>query len=246
MANSRRKQVLQAIQQIRAFHQMGRESVRERSGRGTYRDRAIDQEAEARELNADAVRKMRQFADPEAGYTPDELSELCRMIKTVQVDQDEHEGIFNRTHVIRLLTVRPKRRRAKLQTEAIEQGWTCAELEAEIARRFGTRRHGGRRRRVARGEAELMTQIERMCEEWRRWHEELTRLLKEGDQEKEPVLSAKVRRQVDDASEQLLGLQKTVVGQLGKIQPDRELRYAFKEKDAPSQNGTSRKRSRSK
>ena len=60
-------------------------------------------------------RKARQFADPVEGYSLARLKELCRLITTIQTDQDDTHRIVMRTHVLRLLTVRWSLR-AKLQT----------------------------------------------------------------------------------------------------------------------------------
>jgi hypothetical protein len=63
----------------------------------------------------------------------------------------------------------PKRWRAGLQATAIGEGWSLAELQAQIAVRYGNRRDGGRKRRVPADALALTAQIEKLCENWRRW-----------------------------------------------------------------------------
>ena len=86
----------------------------------------------------------------------------------MQPGQDDGLAVFGRTHVIRLLSVRPRSTRAKLQRMAVVNGWSTSRLEAEIARRFGTRRDGGRRRAIPADAVGLLTQVEGMCETWGR------------------------------------------------------------------------------
>ena len=62
----------------------------------------------------------------------------------------------------------PKPRRPALQRAAIRGAWSTARLEAEIAARFGSRRSGGRKRRVPQDADGLLVQIEGTCEAWRR------------------------------------------------------------------------------
>src|SRR6185436_18409035 len=98
------------------------------------------------DVNPDTLRKARQFADPVEGYTAKELKELCVLIDQVQSCQDPRLPLFTKTHVIRLLSVRSRTQRKHLQQKAVRQAWSIAQLKGEIAKRYGTRREGGRRR----------------------------------------------------------------------------------------------------
>ena len=167
MTQTRRQQVAAAVKAIRAFHALGRSLPPAASPKEAYGRRLIADEAERRGVNPDTARKARQFADPVAGYTTAELNEVCRLIKAVQAEQAEG-AVFRRTHLIRVLTV-PKPDRPAFQEEAIRGGWSTAELEARIAARYGVRRDGGRRLRRPRDAADLLAQIDRLCETWRRW-----------------------------------------------------------------------------
>jgi hypothetical protein len=222
--------VAEAVRKIRAFYDLGSAIPRKQPHRNAYSQHVVEAEAERHDTNEDYVRKARQFADPVEGYSRQELDELCRHIKCVQPGQDDREAIFGTTHLLRLLTVRPKRRRAALQRRAIEGGWSVSELKLEIARSFGTRRDGGRRRRIPSDRTAFLAQLERMAEEWRRWQAELSRepgageaghvLLEELPQE--------VRRRIAAASAAVWRLQQAVVAELAQAQPHRASRLIFR------------------
>src|SRR5262249_39793310 len=68
------------------------------------------------------------------------------------------------------VTVPKARERASLLRVCIEEDWSKVELEAEIKKRFGPRRFGGRRRRVAGDPLQALVQVDEMCDSWLRWH----------------------------------------------------------------------------
>lgn len=166
MSQTRRAQVASAVKAIRAFHELGRTLPAKAPHKDGYGHGTVATEAEKHDLNPDTIRKARQFADPVSGYTVAEVNALCRSIRDVQTDQGG--PIFGRTHLIRLLSV-PKKEREKVQQSAIAHGWSTAELEAHIATRFGSRRDGGRKRRVPADVLGVLVQLEGLCEGWRRW-----------------------------------------------------------------------------
>ena len=230
MAKSRRERVATAVKKIRAFYALGRKIPPKQRHKDAYNHGVIRREAERRGVNEDTVRKARQFADPAEGYTPQELEELCGVVERVQPEQDDGLAIFGKTHVIRLLSVRPRRKRTGLQKQAIEGGWSTAELEAEIARRFGTRREGGRRRRVPAAPADLLVQLEGMCETWGRWQAAVAREPEDGAAARASVrdLPADVRTRLVDVGRRLGRLHRAVVEALAAAQPGREVRQAFR------------------
>jgi hypothetical protein len=170
------------------------------------------------------VRKARVFADPTAGYRRDELDELCDLIEEVESGRNDDTGVsvFGRTYLIRLLGVRPKRRRRSIQREAIEEGWSVAQLEAEIAKRFGPRRAGGRRPAAAGSVADWLAQAERLCEAWRRWERRLD--AGDPDQVIRAALPARLRAPLRDATAGVLALHRVVLAELGRRHPEREPR----------------------
>jgi len=174
-ATSRPEKVEAAITKIRAFHELGQHLPPRQGHRDVYGRGIIDGEAERLHVSPDTLRKARVFADRVEGYTRKELNELCRLIQKVQPGQDEALAILERSHLVRLLSVRSKVKRAALQEECIRSGWSTAELDTEIAKRFGTRRAGGRRRKIPLDLTDFLIQMELNCEQWRRWKEELSR-----------------------------------------------------------------------
>lgn len=185
MTQTRRTQVAAAVKAVRAFHELSRSLPAKEPHRDGYGQGTVATEAEKHGLNPDTVRKARQFADPEHGYTVAEVNALCRSIRGVQNELDG--AVFGRTHLIRLLSV-PKKERGKVQQSAIENGWSTAELEAHIATRFGSRRDGGRKRRVPADVFGVLVQVESLCESWRRWAEAVV-----GDDRDAPQRNARKR-----------------------------------------------------
>lgn len=168
MSQSRSSTVASAVKAIKEFHAIGETLPKRASHREVYDKGVIESAATKLGMNPDTVRKARQFADPAVGYSRAELSALCQLITKLQPGQDARFAVFGRTHVIRLLSVQ-KRWRTALQATAIREGWSLAELQAQIAVRYGSRRDGGRRRRVPADALALTAQIEKLCENWRRW-----------------------------------------------------------------------------
>ena len=176
------------------------------------------------------MRKARQFATSEAGFTKDELDELCVFIIQNQMSQDATLPVFGKSHVIRLLTVRPKHRRKALQGAAIKNAWSVSRLEAEIGKRYGTRRDGGRQRRIPKDQADFFLQIEQMTERWRRWWREVTRKPEEL-KEQHVLLSdipPEMGKKVKKASKAVIDLQTAVVEHLKEILPSRAQRLPFR------------------
>ena len=212
-----------AVDSIRELHSIGRSlnapaSGTEDSGRMSIADVA------AREgMNADTVRKARRFADPDEGYTPAELDDLCEQIRRVQGAQAVSKPVFGRTHVLRILSV-PERGRKGLQAAAIRGAWSTAELEAEIAARYGSRRDGGRKRRIPADTLGLLAQVEGQCEAWRRWHAAAVDLVAAKDD-----FPAAVRDRLADAVGAVGRLHRAATDALKTRRPGRGVRRPFRE-----------------
>jgi len=126
----------------------------------------MDGEAGRRKINTDIARKKRQFADPNHGYTDDELDELCRLC-------EEHSCAFGVTLVYKLLTIKSRKQRETFQRRAITNRWTLAELEVELRRRFGRRGKGGRKPKAPASKDEALVQLDSMSLTWTRWYDAL-------------------------------------------------------------------------
>ncbi|MFO0804471.1 MAG: hypothetical protein U0791_15270 [Gemmataceae bacterium] len=231
MSQTRRQQVAAAVKAIRAFHELGRSLPVKASHKDGYGQGTVTVEAVKHGLNPDTVRKARQFADPVNGYTVAEVNALCRSIREVQEEQDG--PVFGRTHLIRLLSV-PKNQRQKVQTAAIENGWSTADLEAHIATRFGSRRDGGRKRRVPSDLPGVLVQLEGLCEGWRRWAEVVVG--DESDDQERQVrkrveLPADLLASVLAATKAIADLHDEVNHELQTRRPKRAVRKRFRVED---------------
>jgi hypothetical protein len=161
-----RDQVGEAVREIRAYWEQGRTSLRD-VPETEYREDTIGNAARGLGWNVTKLRKARQFADPESGYTPQRLDELVRLLR-------QHRPVFGISHVGTLVTVPwddadESKRRGELQRRCVEGNWSKAELVAEIKRLFGSRRHGGRKRRVAADRVGAYVQLDAMADSWLRW-----------------------------------------------------------------------------
>jgi hypothetical protein len=167
MAESRprasRDEVAQSVREIREYHRQGRDSLRELPKRGGYGQRALDEQAGRLGWNVMRLRKARQFAGPESGYSRKRLNELVRLLR-------EHRPVFGVSHVGILVSASWAEGRARLQRRCILENWGKARLEAEVKARLGPRRSGGRRRRVADDPVQALMQIDKMADTWLRWH----------------------------------------------------------------------------
>ncbi len=157
-----RDSVEQSIREIRAYHKVGCRIYKRLPARGGHGTGVIRELAVELGWNETRVHKARQFADPELGYTAEQLTELCDLVR-------EHRPLFGTAFVGVLVTVKWEEGRADLQRRCIEENWSKSELEAEIKRRFGNRRFGGRRRRVVAERGPLLVQLAEMTDTWRRW-----------------------------------------------------------------------------
>ncbi|MGI8423322.1 MAG: hypothetical protein ACR2NO_04310 [Chloroflexota bacterium] len=230
---TRREKVRAAIAGIRKLHATGSELLKTRSRTEQAPSGAVARESQRLGIRPDMVRKARQFADPAYGYTRGELDDLCRELAAAQANASDARIVFGVSHLVRLLSV-AKNRRAALQRRAIKDGWSITALELEIAARYGTRKAGGRRRRIPRDPAGLLTQLEGMCEAWRRWHAAASA----SDNGVGPLaaLPIGVRREITLAIAGLTRLHEVVAAQLATDKPGWAVRHSMTE----AQSDTSR------
>lgn len=138
---------------------------------------AAELERDRRYTNADVLRKAMVLADPDRGYTQAEVAELKARVRAAGDNFTTPNVRFGVTHLLRLLAV-PKARgeRAKLLDRCLENGWSTAELEAEIRkRRLHRGRSGGRRPRVGRTASDVLAHLALVCDSWGRLARELER-----------------------------------------------------------------------
>jgi hypothetical protein len=158
-----RKEVAEAVRQIKAYYERGTQSLEELPERGRYGARAIAAQAERLGWAETKLRKARQFADPVLGYSRDQLHELFSLLR-------EHRPVFGVCHVGVLVSAPWAEGRAELQRRCILGNWSKDRLEAEVKVLLGTRNWGGRRRRVADDPVLALVQVYEMADTWLRWH----------------------------------------------------------------------------
>ncbi|WP_439626998.1 hypothetical protein [Gemmata sp.] len=230
MSTARGRRVAEAVRAIRELHAAGRKVPPKQSHRDAYNQGTVQVAGEQLGLSAEAARQARQLADPAAGYTADELRELCDLIREVQPGQGDDLPVFGKTHLVRMLTV-PKPRRPVLQRAAVRGAWSTARLESEIAAKFGSRRAGGRKRRVPQDANGLLIQIEGMCEAWRRLLTEIDVDVGEENPGHAVLadLPVAVARQVRAAGRTVAALQEVVTEELRERLPARHVRHQFRD-----------------
>ncbi|MFO0804151.1 MAG: hypothetical protein U0791_13640 [Gemmataceae bacterium] len=154
------------------MHGIGRRSLKAHPGRHAGADAA--NEARDFRITPYLLRKARVFADPKRGCTAKELNNLCKSIRSCWHAFADNGASFGRTHVLRLVSV-PKsgRRRASIQEAMFENGWSTAELESEIFRRYGRRGQGGRKGEIGTKVGGILVRLDRLCTGWLRFHGQL-------------------------------------------------------------------------
>jgi hypothetical protein len=140
-SNGNSARVDEAIKRLRDAYREGRRLLRECPFGKTYGQGLIIQKAAEVGTNQDKLRKLRSFAEPEEGYTQQELQELFKLCR-------QHRRVIGFSIVVKFLTIGEKTQRAKFQRRAIREGWSLARVEQELVKRFGRRHPGGRRPRI--------------------------------------------------------------------------------------------------
>ncbi|MGD0462134.1 MAG: hypothetical protein ABSB74_06570 [Tepidisphaeraceae bacterium] len=153
-ARRHRKTVKQAIDEIGAFHEIGRWTLRDfpdhsSGGKGKSLAAKLG-------MTLDHLEKSRVF------YTQFSELELNRLYREIELDGFP-VGV---QHIVRLLRL-PKNRRWKFLRETIEQKWSCRQLASAIQQATGRRPRTGRTPTV-KDRAEAVQKLLRLCEEWQR------------------------------------------------------------------------------
>jgi hypothetical protein len=130
----RRRAAAAAERRLREHYELGREALACFPDGETRDPATIARLADRQGVTRDLVWKAADFA---RRYTPEELEKLCRLRTPARMP-------LSFSHVRRLLAVKDRRKRARLQTQAAREGWTQEELAAEVIAVQGRRGQGGR------------------------------------------------------------------------------------------------------
>lgn len=170
---SRADEVERAILAIRKFHELGHAASPREPQEKAWGGKRKGTGDEVPVPSQPKWLKARQFA--EQYPTATELDKLLTLIHKVQSTQPEGAPVFGLSHVYLLVTVpvsSPKSRQAILDL-TVRKHWSTKRMEEEIRKRFGTRRAGGRKRHIAPDKQAFYADTDRMCEQWRRWTDQL-------------------------------------------------------------------------
>jgi hypothetical protein len=220
-ATPARRKVEEGIKKVREFHRIGRESSKTCARHTDDGWARITTDAEKRGMNPDTLRKAQRFADL---YDAGAIKKLLAQCKV-------SDYVIGPTHIIELLRVPIPKERRHFQTKMIAEGWTRSQLAQQIMSRYGARRVGGRSPRVPRDKAQLLSQIEGMCEHWRRWHKKLMAGNAEEAVADAPgsLLPRSVRQLVEKAVAQIAVLQQRASRELTIDRPSRLPRAVARE-----------------
>jgi hypothetical protein len=166
--------VLAAVRNLRDMHRLGQELLSKYPIGQTSGQRAMQTEAAARNTNTDKLFKARVFADATRGYSPMELQRLCDACK-------RHRRALGFGFIVRLLTVRNKLERSKLQRQVIVERRSLSQLKSELTSRYGHRRQAGKRPKIG-SVADLVSEMGTRAIWWRR----VRRLLRPEPEHKAP------------------------------------------------------------
>jgi hypothetical protein len=201
-------EVEQAIRHICKYYRQGQKSLRDRPPWRRDRKESIEEQARQFHMSLDGLRKARQFAAPEVGYTQKQLDDLYDLLR-------KHRPRFGITHIATLVSV-PWPERAELQNRCIKQNWSHLDLRSELIKRFGCRRQSGRRRHVADQEQALL-QLDKLTSTWQRLYKILVEERNDGQQQPWILLDTLpkgVRKRIKDADQSMICLREAVIKEL--------------------------------
>src|SRR5262245_34160583 len=214
-----RDEVNRAIREIEAYHRHGRQSLKEMPRRGRYGEgdiagqvKRLREKEPGTHWSHTRIRKARQFADPEGGYSRRQLDHLYRLLR-------KHLPVFGVSHVGILVTLGWAEGRAELQRRCVVSNWSKAELEAAVMRRLGPRRQGVRWRQVGEEAGHLLPQLDAMAQSWERWYGVANGTLGKAGRRRNvlPKLPPAIRKRVKAITGAMAGLRAKVAEKLREI-----------------------------
>jgi hypothetical protein len=160
------KEAHEAAMALRKFWKAGKRSLGRRIQKeklNTYcyggKQDFLKREAVKEGYNYDTMKKAWRIA---LEYEEDDVEKLCDFV-------EQRTARFGPTHLLRLLTVKDRRRRDALARKAVEGCWGVTQLETAILRLHERRPDVGRKPRVPDDPAQIRLVLEGLCLKWRRW-----------------------------------------------------------------------------
>ena len=144
----------QAAARLRAYHQIGTVVAGVVPGTTVYGENRFAELAEAIGRQASWLHKLRAFAK---GYTKRDLNELCKLAEYVSW-----------SHVVLLLSVDNKQKRAALQRQIEKNAWSKEDLRRAMKAQAVERHAGGRPLSRQKDPQAGLRQLVEECEHWLR------------------------------------------------------------------------------
>jgi hypothetical protein len=198
---AKKAEVKKKINEIRAYHDQGRESLAQPS------KVTIKQQADALGWNETKLRKARQFAHPTTGYSEDQLCELCDLVL-------DYRPVFGTAHIGQLVTVRDPDDRNKIQDECILGNWSLRELKLACKKHSVPRSRGGRRPKLT--DPAVLIQLDDELTTYRRFVRELKRP-RNGKRSIFKRLAPKLRTKIRAFNKAREELQNTLAEEIAKL-----------------------------
>lgn len=218
MTTRRAQKVKDSVARLRAFYELGTRAKKAWEPEPGKAVESLRRTAEEYDVSDDHLRKAMILADPVKGYGRAGLDALCRRI----LSSENRLGIpIGTAHVLKLLTFAGKER-ARWEGMILKHGWNIRQLSAEIARRHGSRRSGGRLPRVPTTADGALAQLAVISTRWLRYVQALSR----GQDKQGRVpgnladLPGSVRRRVEASRTALNELHEEIVKEMRRQRPE--------------------------
>ena len=211
-----------AVADLRKCHEIGRAILEEHPGSGPLGSRTIRGLEVDFGLNADRVREYRRFA---ASYTKNDLDTLCQRC-------ERHDRALGFRIVVKLMRIKSKKSRRKLEEQVIAGNWSLDDLQSEQFK-TGRRPEVGRKPKLPSTSDEMLVILEGMCLRWGRLYAELSK----GDSESHiglKDLTTGVRKQLKAATEAIGTLETAIAHRLKESRAVKEQEGASVRGDAAS------------
>ena len=157
--------VKSAMEQLRKMYRIGQEAIALKESRQeTYGKKLTGQLAEKHRISESDVFAARQFAER---YTEDELEDLIRECQSAGFPMGKY-------HIAKLMTVKGKRERGRLQRKCIREGWRVKKLQTNLKGKYGKRSPGGAKFHPPKSVGDAKSQIAELCRRLLHFHEAMT------------------------------------------------------------------------